>query len=134
MTPRSEVARGVRFDLGIIRGVVDEDIHAAEFCYDHISRTLNRGFAGNVSCETQAFGAVRELELVGAQSRTSRGKIQHDNVCSGGCEDRPMMIPKQAGPACHDSNATRQVEQVANTIIFGDHTQTSLQGTAWRSR
>jgi hypothetical protein len=109
----------IGFDLGIVGGVVDEDVDAAELREDGVARFEQRGLAGDVGGQAEALRAVSCLELFGAEAGIGRGKVEQDDVGSSIGENRAVMIAEESGAAGDDGDAAGEVEELADAAVGG---------------
>ena len=104
---RPGLAGSLVFDLGVIGGVVDEDVDAAKGGEDLIAGFEEGVLGGDVGGEAEADGAVGELELLGAKGGVGVGEVEEDDVGAGGGEDGSVVVAEQAGAAGDDGDADR---------------------------
>ncbi len=104
------------FDLGVVGGVVDEDVDAAEPGEDLVAGFGERVLGGDVGGEAEAGGAVGELELLGAEGWVGLGEVEQDDVGAGGGEDGSVMVAEQACAAGDDGDAAGEVEEGVGAV------------------
>ena len=116
------------FYFGVVGGVVDEDVDAAEFGDDGVAGIEQRGFAGDVDHETEAVGSMGGSELLGTKLRVGQAQVEQNHMGAGGCEDGSMLIAEETGSPGNDSDAACEIEEIGGAIICVSHAEISLQG------
>ena len=108
--------QGVGFDLGVIGGIVDENVDAAETGEDGVACLEERRFGGDVGCEAKTVGTVCGLKLVGAEAGVGGGEVQQNDVGARGGEDGAVEVTEQTGAAGNDGYAAGEVKEGVRAI------------------
>ncbi len=120
--PLFRFAGRVGFDLGVIGGVVDENVDAAELGHDRVAGCEEGGLGGDVGGKAEAFGAVRCLQLIRAEAGVGGGEIEEDDVGAGGGEDGAVVVAEEAGASGDDRYAAGEIEEGVGAVggVWGD--------------
>jgi hypothetical protein len=107
----------INFNLGIVGGIVDENVDVPKLCDNRVARFEQRDFVGDVGGKAEAFRTVRQLELPGTESRICSGEIEKDDMSSSGRKDCPMVVPEEARSARDNGDAAGKVEEIVDAAV-----------------